>query len=266
MSVKKVRSKSPLREPPLRLPGQSIDEQINRLSTGKLLNYLLFALVFLILASVGWIQALNQSRLNPWLMSVVAVPVIVYCVFGFWRTVEEIKQLKLGRDGERAVAEQLDVLKQQGAVVFHDLIGDGFNLDHVVLSSQGVFVVETKTRTKPAKGSSTVTFDGKTLLVNGFEPERNPVIQAEGNARWLAQVLRDTTGKEFAVRPVVLFPGWFVEPSPKGSSVWVLNPQALPSFIEHEPTRINESDLHLAAFHLGRYIRTCSQGCGSTTR
>ena len=264
--MKKATSKSPIKEPPLRLPGQSIDEQINRLSNGKLLNYLLFALVFFLLASVGWVQTFNQSRINPWLMSVVAAPVICYCAFGFLQTVKEIKRLKLGRDGERAVAEQLDVLKRQGAIIFHDLIGDGFNLDHVVLSSQGVFVVETKTRSKPIKGSPTVTFDGKTLLVNGFEPERNPVTQAEGNARWLAKMLRASTGKEFPVRGVVLFPGWFVESSPEGSSVWVLNPKVLPSFIEHEPNRISESDLHMATYHLAGYIRARSQGFGSTTQ
>jgi hypothetical protein len=76
---------------------------------------------------------------------------------------------------------------------------------------------------------------------------------------------RQHTGKEFPVRPVVLFPGWFVEPFPKGSLVWVLNPEALPSFIEHEPNRINESDLHLAAYHLARYIRAHAQGFGPKT-
>jgi len=257
--MKKAGPKSPLKEPLLRLPGQSIDERINHFLREKQLNYVLFGFGFFLLALVGWIQSVNKSRLDPWLMSGVAAPVIAYCAFGFWRTVKEIKQLKLGRDGERAVAEQLDILKGQGAVVFHDLIGDGFNLDHVVLSRQGVFVVETKTRTKPAKGSPTVTFDGKTLLINGFKPERNPITQAEGNARWLAQMLRASTGKEFPIRPVVLFPGWFVAPFPKGSSVWVLNPKNLPSFIQHEPARLNESDLHLAAFHLGRYIRTRAQ-------
>ena len=253
--MKKAASKSPLKEPLLRLPGQSIDEQMDRLFNEKLLNYGLFAFAFFLLVLISWIQALNQSQLNPWLMSIVAAPVIAYCGFRFWRTAKEIKRLRLGRDGERAVAEQLDVLKQQGAIVFHDLIGDGFNLDHVVLSRRGIFVVETKTYTKPAKRSSSVTFDGKTLLVNGFEPQRNPITQAEGNAKWLTDMLRASTGKEFPVRPVVLFPGWFVEPFPKGSSVWVLNPQALPSFIQHEPTRIEESDLHMAAYHLARYIK-----------
>ncbi len=104
------------------------------------------------------------------------------------------------------------------------------------------------------------------LLVNGFEPERNPVTQAEGNARWLVQVLRASTGKEFPVRGVVLFPGWFVEPFPKGSTVWVLHPKALPSFIEHEPNRVSESDLHMATYHLAGYIRARSHGFDSTTR
>jgi len=258
--MKKATTKSPLKEPLLRLPGQSIDEQMHNLFNEKLLNYLLIMLVFFLFTLVSWIQALGQSPLNPWLMSITAAPVIAYCVFRVWQALKEMERLRLGREGERAVAEQLDVLKSQGAIVFHDLVGDGFNLDHVVLSSRGIFVVETKTRTKPAKGSPTITFDGKTVLINGFEPERDPITQAQGNARWLGEMLRASTGKEFPVKPVVLFPGWFVEPFPKGSSAWVLSPKALPSFIEHEPARIEDSDLHLAAFHLAHYIRAHAQG------
>jgi hypothetical protein len=254
--MKKTISKSPLKEPLLRLPGQSIDEQMDRLFKEKVINYALFTMGFFLLAMFAWIQAFSESRINPWLMSIVAAPVIAYCALRFWQSAKEMKRLRLGRDGERAVAEQLDIVKKQGAIIFHDLLADGFNLDHVVLSTRGVFVVETKTRSKPIKGSPSVSFDGKTLLVNGFEPERNPVTQVQGNARWLAEMLRASTGKEFLVRPVVLFPGWFVERSPRGCSVWVLNPQALPSFIQHEPIQINETDLHLATFHLARYIRT----------
>jgi hypothetical protein len=37
--------------------------------------------------------------------------------------------------------------------------------------------------------------------------------------------------------------------------IWILNPEALDSFIKKEPIRIQESDMHLAAFHISRYIR-----------
>lgn len=35
-----------------------------------------------------------------------------------------------------------------------------------------------------------------------------------------------------AVRPVVTYPGWYVEDPPKGvrSGVWVLNPKVIPAF------------------------------------
>jgi len=258
--------RSPLKEPPLRLPGQSVDEEIKRLIEERVVNYALVVLVFFLFASISWIQVLTHSQLNPWLLSAVAVAGIAYCTFRIWQTTKEVQRLRLAGDGERTVAEQLDVVKREGAIVFHDVVGDGFNIDHVVLSNHGIFVVETKTRTKPAKGSPSVTFDGNTLLINGFEPKRNPITQVQGNTRWLAEALRTSTGKEFPIRPVVLFPGWFVEPFPKGSSVWVLNPQALPSFIKHEPILINDSDLHLAAFHLARYIRAHARGFGQTTR
>ena len=257
--MKKRISKSPIKEPLLRLPGQSIDEQMDRLFNDKAMKYALFALCIFLLAMFAWIQEFTGSRIHPWLMSIVAAPVITYCAVRFWQSAKEMKRLRLGRDGERAVAEQLDTVKKQGAIVFHDLLADGFNLDHVVLSTRGVFVVETKTRSKPMKGSPSVTFDGKTLLVNGLKPERDPVAQVQGNARWLAEMLRAGTGKEFPVRPVVLFPGWFVEPIPRGRSVWVLNPKALPSFIQQEPIQMRESDLHLASFHLARYIRAHAQ-------
>jgi hypothetical protein len=95
-------------------------------------------------------------------------------------------------------------------------------------------------------------------------PIKEPLLRLPGQSID-EEMHRLSTGKEFPVRPVVLFPGWFVEPLPKGSSVWVLNPQALPSFIQHEPIRIKESDLHMAAYHLARYIRVHAQAFKPTT-
>jgi len=54
-----------------------------------------------------------------------------------------------------------------------------------------------------------------------------------------------------------VFPGWFVEPLVGAAKfdVWVLEPKALPAFIDNEPDRIPPPDVALAAFHLSRYIR-----------
>ena len=46
-----------------------------------------------------------------------------------------------------------------------------------------------------------------------------------------------TTGQHFAVRSVLVFPGWFVENTRKvrQPDLWVLNPKALPKFLNREP-------------------------------
>jgi hypothetical protein len=55
----------------------------------------------------------------------------------------------------------------------------------------------------------------------------------------------------------VLFPGWWVERPPKGTKldVWVLNPKGLPAFLEHEHKVLSSEDVHLAAYHLSRYVQ-----------
>jgi hypothetical protein len=94
------------------------------------------------------------------------------------------------------------------------------------------------------------------LRIGGRIPDRNPIEQVAAASRWLERLLGKSTGKEFSVRGVVVFPGWYVEQrSPRGS-VWVLEPKALPAFIEQEPALITPADVALATFNLSRYVRS----------
>lgn len=82
----------------------------------------------------------------------------------------------------------------------------------------------------------------------------NPVPQALAQVTWLKRTLLESTGKPFTVKPVIVFPGWFVESSDR-SEVWVLEPKALGGFLTKEPVRLKPEDISLAAYHLKRYIR-----------
>ena len=79
----------------------------------------------------------------------------------------------------------------------------------------------------------------------------------QGNKPDFVVLNHDSTGKNYHVMPVIVFPGWFAKPMPENLKklIWILNPEALPSFISNEPKTIDESDIHLAAFHISRYIR-----------
>src|SRR5579862_8584942 len=187
---------------------------------------------------------------------------IVYAVVRARRYLVRLRTLKLGRDGEKAVGQYLERLRESGARVLHDIVGKDFNLDHVVISPHGIYVVETKTWSKPVRGDANITYDGSELRANGQKHERDPIKQAMAQARWLRELLKESTGKAFRIQPVIVFPGWYVDTTAsataKRKGVWLLNPKALPDFIGAEHTSLAPEDLKLAAFHLSRYVRASS--------
>ena len=259
MSITKLKTKSPLRAAPLRLPGQSVQEELTHLIDETFTNHfvmvLLTAMMFFTSLLILILDISPQAMAI--MMGIFFCVALVYCLPKMFKAIRKAKALKLGRDGERAVAEYLDTLRNEHTRVLHDLLGDGFNLDHVVITSQGVFTVETKTMSKPEREDAKVVYDGETITVGGFKPERNPVTQAKAQASWLRTLLKDMTGKDYPVRPVVVYPGWFVSRTNRdiGKEVWVLEPKALGKFIEKEPVQIKPADIALASNALKRHVR-----------
>ncbi len=256
----KARTKrtSPLKDKPLRNPGQSLDEELQRIGDEEVNTWVAMFLIPLIFAGYeGW-RWFSDSPPRPLETLIFAIPTSGYAFFRLYRLRLQLRRLRMARDGEKAVGQYLSDLREKGYRVFHDIVGKGFNVDHVVICDRGIFTIETKTYSKSSSGKSIIHFDGETIKVNGKLMERNAVEQAKSQAYWIREVLKESTGRTLPVKPVVVFPGWFVEAA-KGqgtADLWVLNPKALPSFIGNQPPRIQPEDVQLAAYHLSRYIRT----------
>lgn len=88
----------------------------------------------------------------------------------------------------------LELLREQGFKVYHDIIGKDFNLDHVLVGFD-IYVIETKTYSKPLKGQCKVVYDGEKLSYNGTFESDKPIIQAKAGANWLKNYLKETTKK-----------------------------------------------------------------------
>lgn len=172
------------------------------------------------------------------------------------RAKTKLRHLRQGRDGERAVAEYLDTLRDDGFRVLHDLQGDGFNVDHVLVGPQGIFTIETKTLSKPVKHTPRISYDGERVRIGSYEPDRNPVVQAKAQASWMRNLLAQSTGKNFTVRAVVVFPGWYVEgPTGVDPVVWVLEPKMLRGRLLRQPVFLKDDDVAMCVYHLKRFIR-----------
>lgn len=250
-------SRSPLKNLPMpRQAGQSLDEEIRDLVAEGVMPYLAMAVFVAMLALLEWARWFLKLPPHPVIHTFLA---ILAAAFSWWKisaATRKMHRLRQGRDGERAVAGILEDLLAQGYKVLHDLKGEGFNVDHLLIGPKGVFTVETKTRTLPARGRGDVHYDGVRVLVNGFEPDRDPVRQAKAQARWVRELVKDFTGKAVAVRPVVVFPGWYVNQTWRARpEVWVANPKALGAFIRYNDANLGAEEVRAIYAHLSRYAK-----------
>jgi len=251
-----LKSRSPLKAKPLRVAGQSVDEQRDKLLSDVCEQWLLVALFMVLIAGLEWYRYAFDVKPSPWTFTAGALAVSAFAVWRIRRVLPALRNLRQARDGERAVGQFLEGLRSQGYQVFHDLVGTGFNVDHVVLGPAGVFTIETKTWSKPVRGRPEIEFDGERLKAAGRQPDRDPVVQARAQANWVRNLLMESAGKQTFVKPVVVFPGWFiVNAIGTAKDVWVLEPKALPAFLANEPVRISDADVRLFAFHISRFIR-----------
>lgn len=153
-------SRSPLKDKPLRYVAQSADERLDDLLHDKILPYYLAACGLAVMIFYEWFRYFKPLDRPPVVVSMIWGSCFVVCAYKVYKHIKAVKHQKQGRDGERAVGQYLELFRESGCHIYHDILGKGFNVDHVVISNKGIFVVETKTYSKPASGKATVTFDG----------------------------------------------------------------------------------------------------------
>ena len=248
--------RSPLKRSPLRSPGESVHQERERLIEDEWIPYVFLAVMTVFVAVAEWLRWYTTIPPQPVALSVVALLAVAFCTYKFFTVRKRNRALRLGEDGEKVVGQSLEELRSRGYRVFHDIVADGFNIDHVVVSPRGIFVIETKTYSKTKRGKGVVEFDGERILVDGWEPERDAVRQVRAFGAWLRERLVESTGRRFPIRCAVVFPGWFVENRAKRpTDVWVLNPKGLPAFIEHEPIQLKPDDVALVADRIVQSIQ-----------
>jgi hypothetical protein len=249
---------SPIKAKPLRNPGESAHQESRRIVEDFVFSYFLYAGVVVCFALVEWLRYFLEAPYYPWAYTVVAAIFASVAALKIYRVYPEYKNYQQGAEGEKVVGQCLQELIASGGKVFHDIPGEGFNIDHVVIHPAGIFAVETKTYSKPAKRKSELDFDGANITMFGKPLISDPVVQSTAAAKWLSSLLEESTGKSWAIKPVVLFPGWFVKSSvPLNSSpVWVFTPKGFVNYIGKCPEKLQPDQIAMAAFHLSRYIRT----------
>ena len=239
LAEEKSRSRSPFKEKLLRPAGESLRLKVDEIrdemmDTGFVLAALLVAPCFVML--------LAATRDWWWDLAIccVAFAACYRAAFRQWKKVKalrnELRNYRLGYDGERYVAEKLGALTEIGYRVFHDFIFDmkpggdatNFNFDHIVIGTNGIFLVETKAIRQPngampdGQESHKVIARGDVLEFPTGIKSRKQIAQAKANAESLSKWLTGTASTPIPVQPLLILPGWYIDDDRTGT-VSVLN-------------------------------------------
>lgn len=248
--------KDPIRVPPLRDPGQSSRESLDNLFVEKLAPWLTIALFAIFMAVIEWLRWWLDFPPKPLLLTFLSIGIVVLAIRQFRLTKSKAENLKKGLKCERSIGQLLQTeLLPIGYHVFHDCCFDGSNVDHVAIGPGGIFAIETKAWSKPHPDSQ-IHYDGENVTVDGMQPDRDPVRQASAGAKRIQDVLIEYAGRSPNIRPVVLFPRWFIVGNSFAAPVWVLNPDAFIKCIKKETLRLSPEDIQFFAANLARYIRS----------
>lgn len=237
-----------------RMPGQSLRDEKNRLLEDRLTPYVwvpcFFWFVWIVEAAHSW----TKAPLIPQFWLYIAIVVTGFCWIGFRRLIPQFRSLNRGERGELCVAEALDDLRPFGYRAFHDLVRDGFNIDHVVVGPAGVFAVETKFRS----GHGEITFrNGEGLFVGGFPEERDSLRQARANAAEVNRIIKDNCNFDEWVWPLVVFVGeWRVKNEWNTTDARVFTTNSLVTHIVNQQPRLKQSEIKLIASHLERSAKS----------
>lgn len=253
----KDQKRSPLdRSMPLRAAGDSITDEIDNIKGDKLLEPFLIAAMTFVMAGMEWLRYFTNSKPSPYIFTSIAVLAFAYLAYKIPKLKSEVSQLKLGRDGERAVAHYLEDLRTYDFAVFHDVPSGDANVDHIIIGTKGIFTIETKTMQKPLRGACKVSVSKGVVYANGSALPRNPLIQAKAQANWLKNFLIESKFDVDFVCPVVAFPGWFVEQFEFNiEKAWVVEPKQLRPKIERQPELYSPEQVSAMVSALTSYIR-----------
>jgi hypothetical protein len=259
------RSRPPLPFKLLRAPGESLRRRIERTEEKAVLVILACGLAPIVLMLCALHLVVRVAPQMPAIAGWATIGTAGLLgsgggIFWLYRLTIRLRNDFLGYLGERAVGEYLYNLRG-GYHVFNDVPARGekkpFNLDHVVVSSRGISLIETKTRRKrrsrSGRDQTSVTYDGEHLRWP-WGIDDDGITQAAGEAVWLQKWIFQKTGISTPVRPILAIPGWYTHGEGE-HPIKVVNEQRIWVYVDHGKEMLEPNQVIRIAAELEKVCR-----------
>ena len=218
------------------------------------LAIVVFIVMLLILESLGFEH-------NLFTFSVMIVTVFAISMFRSRGVLKTAKAWRVGRDAERLVGQKLEELCKNDCYIFHDIKikNKDCNIDHLVISNSGIFVVETKARKKTENNRKIVGIDFKNNIVRFANKtyDKKSLPQLNANMKWFDEQLYLITKEKYKTKGILIYTDSFINKDiSKVKGIWVLTQNLVTSFIQHEKTVYQTNQIEWLAAVIEDYLRS----------
>ncbi len=247
---KKKRRYTQAESVPLRAPGQSLLNRMDRVTSDIQGCYIYLSIIPMTVLVVHLFLSyiLNKPE-SWWRITASAGIILIYGCYFLMRMMVLSARRKAyhhAYEGEVSVAKKLNRLMGDGYHVYHDFPADRFHIDHIVIGPTGVMAVETRTRVKAGSRNRNldpvVTYDGRMLHFPKYS-DYQIIEKAKYQAVWLSQWIAAAVGEDIAARAIVALPGWSVKRT-SAEGIPVVNPSQIETLFKHiKPRPLSESQV-----------------------
>ena len=243
-----------------RQPGQSAGEKWRTILDEEFETVVLALVGVVGVGIVAVIQSLGIV-VPLWLFGMLFLGVICWMTFKMVMIRRRVRTWRLGENGEQYVGQMLERnMRPIGYDVFHDVVikkaGRVFNLDHVLIGVNGVYVVETKAWRKPVMGSPEIEFRDGCLYRMGHKIKNDAVKEAISLAKAANELFFELTGRRYYVKPILVIAGWYCKcNNGRDMSCLLMNEKQVGAWIKNymPPSKIDSKDIELLRIKLEQY-------------
>ena len=254
-----------------RIQGEGLQEKIRDIEF-SIYETIMIPAFFVMLTILLWLFCLDIKWLKFDIATAIIYTIItIILIIRAFRKAKNLRKslnnYRKGLEGERLVGEVINKLSNDKTYVFHDIPGDRFNVDHIIVSTRGVFVVETKhfDRSKCHE----FTFDGNMvyrLMKDGTRylcPKLLP--QMDGEAKFIQNEIESRTEIKIPVIKVAVLIGCFIHTPAENepdqnmkkyfSKYWIVNEKLLSSMFLQEKEVYDDSVVKFIASHIKELVK-----------
>ena len=177
---------------------------------------------------------------------------------------KQIRNCRKGLDGERYVGAIIEKTSSKNSFVFHDVICEKnnqgkvkpFNIDHVIVSTKGIFAIDAKNWSLPDReyNQADFVFDNGELIDSTGVIQKDLMQKIESQAKFIEDKIYEWIGKRYQVFRVGIMIGAYVQNVQSDfKKYWFINDGAFLGFFERESDKIPLNDVLRISDSLRRF-------------